>query len=39
MMVSFMDPAAVLQLVDRPEIAELAAQVRAKLEKVRDAIK
>ena len=39
MTVAFMDPQAVLQLVDRPEIAELAGQVRAKLERVRDAIK
>jgi len=39
MTVSFMDPGAVLQLVDRPEIATLAGEVRAKLERVRDAIK
>lgn len=39
MTVSFMDPSAVLQLVDRPEIATLAGEVRAKLERVRDAIK
>lgn len=39
MTVAFMDPQAVLQLVDRPEIAELAGQVLAKLERVRDAIK
>jgi len=37
--VSFMDPAAVLTLVDRPEVGELAAQVREKLERVRDALK
>lgn len=36
--VAFMDPAAVLALVDKPEIAELAAEVRDKLEQVRDAI-
>ena len=36
--VSFMDPAAVLTLVDRPEIAELAGQVKAKLERVRDSL-
>jgi len=36
--VSFMDPAAVLTLVDRPEIAELAGQVRARLERVRDSL-
>lgn len=39
MTVAFMDPTAVLQLVDRPEVAELAGEVRAKLERVRDAIK
>jgi uncharacterized protein (DUF302 family) len=33
--VAFMDPAAVLALVDRSGIEELASQVRAKLEKVR----
>ncbi len=36
--VAFMDPKAVLQLVDRPEIAELAAEVRQRLERVRDAL-
>ncbi len=36
--VSFMDPAAVLTLVDQPEVAELAGQVRAKLERVRDSL-
>ena len=36
--VAFMDPRAVLQLVGRPEVAELAATVRAKLERVRDAL-
>jgi len=36
--VAFMDPAAVLALVDKPEIADLAAEVRDKLELVRDAI-
>lgn len=36
--VSFMDPAAVLGLVDRPEVHELGAQVRAKLMRVRDAV-
>ncbi len=39
MTVAFMDPAAVLQLVDRPEIAELAAEVRARLDRVSKAIK
>ena len=37
--VAFMDPAAVLTLVDRPEVGELAAQVKEKLERVRDALK
>jgi uncharacterized protein (DUF302 family) len=32
--VAFMDPGAVLQLVDKPEIAELAAEVRQRLERV-----
>jgi len=36
--VAFMDPGAVLALVDEPGIAELAAEVREKLEHVRDAI-
>ncbi len=36
--VSFMDPAAVLTLVGRPEIAELAGQVKARLERVRDSL-
>jgi len=34
--VAFMDPQAVLGLVDREGVGELAGQVRAKLEKVRD---
>ncbi|MEK7816255.1 MAG: DUF302 domain-containing protein [Pseudomonadota bacterium] len=34
--VSFMDPIAVLNLTDNPGIAELAKEVRAKLERVRD---
>ncbi|MDP2827890.1 MAG: DUF302 domain-containing protein [Sulfuricellaceae bacterium] len=34
--VAFMDPSAVLKLVDKPGIEELAAQVKARLEKVRD---
>ena len=37
--VSFMDPAAVLTLVDKEGIAELAGQVKEKLERVRDALK
>jgi uncharacterized protein (DUF302 family) len=32
--VEIMDPRAVLQLVDRPEIAEIAGEVRARLERV-----
>ena len=36
--VAFMDPAAVLGLVQRSELEELGAQVRAKLERVRDAL-
>lgn len=34
--VAFMDPAAVLGLVDRDEISTLGAEVRGRLEKVRD---
>lgn len=37
--VSFMDPSAVLTLVDKKEVKELAAEVRGKLERVRDALK
>ena len=36
--VGFMDPAAVLGLVDRDGVAELAAEVRSRLERVRDAL-
>ncbi len=36
--VRFMDPAAVLGLVDRPEIESVASQVREKLQKVAAAI-
>jgi uncharacterized protein (DUF302 family) len=36
--VAFMDPEAVLQLVERPDIAELASQVRQRLNRVRDAV-
>jgi uncharacterized protein (DUF302 family) len=36
--VAFMDPKAVLQLVDSDQISELAGEVRARLERVRDAI-
>ncbi|WP_295579617.1 DUF302 domain-containing protein [uncultured Lamprocystis sp.] len=36
--VAVMDPQAVLQLVDKPEIAELASEVRGQLERVRDVL-
>ena len=36
--VDFMDPAAVLTLVERDGIAEIAAEVRARLERVREAV-
>ena len=36
--VAFMDPAAVLQLVNRDDIGELANEVRARLERVKSAI-
>lgn len=36
--VAFMDPSAVLQLVDKEGVAELAANVRDKLMHVRDAL-
>jgi uncharacterized protein (DUF302 family) len=34
--VGFMDPVAVLKLTDNPEVARLATEVRARLERVRD---
>lgn len=34
--VSFMDPIAVLKLTDNPAVAELAREVRGRLERVRD---
>jgi uncharacterized protein (DUF302 family) len=34
--VGFMDPIAVLRLTDNPEIATIAREVRARLERVRD---
>jgi uncharacterized protein (DUF302 family) len=37
--VGFMDPVAVLKLTDNPGIATLAGEVRARLERVRDALK
>ncbi|HHO67760.1 MAG TPA: DUF302 domain-containing protein [Gammaproteobacteria bacterium] len=36
--VAFMDPVAVMALVDKPEVHELAADVRGRLEKVRDGL-
>ncbi|MEJ2613059.1 MAG: DUF302 domain-containing protein [Candidatus Thiodiazotropha sp.] len=36
--VSFMDPVAVLKLVDQPLMGDLAMDVRQRLERVRDAI-
>lgn len=36
--VAFMDPAAVLTLVDREDIGELAKQVKARLLRVRDSL-
>lgn len=36
--VGFMDPAAVLGLVEKPDLHELAGQVREKLLRVRDAL-
>ncbi len=36
--VAFMDPEAVLQLVDRPEVAEIAAEIKGRMERIRDAI-
>ncbi|MDO9190361.1 MAG: DUF302 domain-containing protein [Sulfurimicrobium sp.] len=37
--VAFMDPSAVLKLVDKPGIEELAKEVRGRLERVRDVLK
>jgi len=36
--VAFMDPAAVMGLVDRPDVAALGEEVREKLYRVRDAL-
>ncbi len=36
--VGFMDPVAVLKLTDNPAIAQLAGEVRGRLERVRDRI-
>lgn len=38
MTVAFMDPAAVLGLVDKPGVEMLAGEVRGKLERVRDSL-
>ena len=38
MVVSFMDPQAVLTLVERDDVAELAAEVRSRLQRVRDSL-
>ena len=37
--VGFMDPIAVLKLTDNPKIADIAKDVRARLERVRDLLK
>jgi len=37
--IGFMDPIAVLKLTDNPQISELAKDVRARLERVRDQLK
>lgn len=37
--VAFMDPAAVLALVDKPGVEALAGEVRGRLERVRDALR
>ncbi len=36
--VSFMDPEAVLSLVNRPDVEPLASEVRSRLQRVRDAL-
>lgn len=36
--VGFMDPAAVMQMVDDPEVAKVATEVRSRLERVRDTL-
>ncbi len=37
--VGFMDPIAVLKLTDNPAVAELAKEVRGRLERVRDRLR
>jgi uncharacterized protein (DUF302 family) len=36
---AFMDPEAVLELVDEPQITEIAREARARLQRVRDALR
>jgi len=36
--VGFMDPVAVMQMTDNPEVAKVAAEVRSRLERVRTAL-
>jgi uncharacterized protein (DUF302 family) len=36
--IAFMDPRAVLELVDNPGVAEIASEVRQRLDRVRDAL-
>jgi hypothetical protein len=36
--IAFMDPKAVLELVDNPRVAEIASEVRQRLDRVRDAL-
>ncbi len=36
--VGFMDPVAVMQMTDDPEVAEVAAEVRSRLERVRSSL-
>lgn len=36
--VAFMDPESVLQLVDKPEVAEIASEVKERMERIRDAL-
>lgn len=38
LVVGFMDPQAVLQLTDKPEVAQVAGEVRERLLRVRDAL-
>ena len=38
LVVAFMDPVAVLQLTDKPEVAEVANEVQARLMRVRDTL-